>query len=100
MSKRNFILLIIVLVLIIVGLFSFLYLRSGTTPVDVVSDGTNFISQFNPFGSKPKTPLDTGAGAKDLNGDGVITPEEMQAVKLKKISSMPIAGFTIFSKER
>ncbi|HEV7702339.1 MAG TPA: hypothetical protein VGO63_02770 [Candidatus Paceibacterota bacterium] len=99
MSKRNFILLIIILGLVIAGLFGFLYLRSGTTPVDVVTSGTNFLSQFNPFASNTPTPGDEPSGI-DTNGDGTITQEELAAVKLKKISSMPIAGFTIFSKER
>jgi hypothetical protein len=99
MSKRNFILLIIVLVIAVIAVFGFLYLRSGTTPVDVVSTGTNFLSQFNPFASNPSTPADETPGP-DTNGDGVLSEEEMAAVKLKKVSSMPVAGFTVFSKER
>lgn len=101
MSKRNFILLIIVLALIIAGLFGILYWRSGTTPGEVVTSGTNFLAQFNPFGStnNTTTPGDETPGP-DTDGDGVISPEEMAAVKLKKVSSMPIAGFAVFSKER
>ena len=99
MQKRNFILLIIVLVLVIAGLLGFLYLRSGTTPGDVIDDGTNFLSQFNPFKSNTPAPTDEPPST-DTNGDGIISEEELAAVKLKKVSTMPIAGFTVFSKER
>lgn len=99
MSKRNFILLVIVLVLVIAGLFGFLYFRSGTTPVDVVSEGTNFLAQFNPFGSNSPDGDGEPTGP-DINGDGELSEEEMAVVKLRKVSSMPVAGFTVFMKER
>lgn len=100
MPRRNFILLIIILILVIAGLFGFLYFRSGKTPVDVVSEGTNFLNQFNPFASNNTPTEDSGDGGLDTNGDGTITEEELAAVKLKKVSTIPIAGFTVFSKER
>ncbi len=101
MSKRNFILLILILVFVVAGVFGFLYLRSGTTPVDVVSDGTNFLSQFNPFSSDNTNESTNGKTAVDINGDGVLSEEEISlSLKLKKISSIPIAGFAVFSKER
>ncbi len=101
MSKRNFILLILILLLAVAGVFGFLYLRSGTTPVDVVSDGTNFLSQFNPFSSnRTNESNNSGDYVVDINGDGVISTEEKALVKLKKVSSVPVAGFTVFSKER
>lgn len=99
MSKRNFILLIIVLAIVVVGVFGFLYLQQPSgTPGD--STGTNFGSKFNPFGSnnKPVTPVVTPP--VDVSGyEPTNTPPEVTA-KLKKISSMPVAGYGVFSKER
>ncbi len=100
MSNRNFVLLIIVLVIVIMAVFGFLYLRKGTTPVDVISDGTNFLAQFNPFSSNPSTTPGDETPGPDTNGDGIISEEELAVVKLKKVSSMPVAGFTSFLKER
>ncbi|MFA6353978.1 MAG: hypothetical protein WCW93_03545 [Candidatus Paceibacterota bacterium] len=98
MSKRNFILLIIIIVIAIIVFFGFLYLNQGTNEPGGDSTGTNFISQFNPFGNKkPTTPPTTPPD--DNSVDPGATPP-IENVKLKKISSMPIAGFTVFSKER
>lgn len=99
MSKRNFILLIIILIIIIIAVFGFLYFRQGQTP-GIDNTGTNFISQFNPFGtSKPATPPAITPPA-DVSGYQPEPTPETAILKLKKISSMPIAGFTVFSKER
>jgi len=99
MSKRNFILLIIILTIAIIAFFGFLYFHQNTTSPAGNNTGTNFISQFNPFGNnKPTTPSNTTPPV-DISGNEIPTAPEA-TVKLKKISSMPIAGFTVFSKER
>ena len=96
MSKRNFILLIIVLVLIVIGVFLFLFFRGGpATPGDDVN-GPNFFSPFNPF--TPRPPIVTPP--VEIPND-VLPPEtQTPTVKLIKVSSMPIAGFGLFTKER
>lgn len=99
MSKRNFILLIIILSLTAIIVFGFLYFQQRTTTGGVDNTGTNFISQFNPFGnSKPTPPKVT----PPVDVSGYVPPPvtETPAMKLIKVSSMPIAGFTVFSKER
>ena len=100
MSKRNLVLLIIILFILIVGAIISLYFYQdkNTTGKDS-TPGTNFISQFNPFGSggtitPPKTIPPT-----DVSGYQPPTVPEINT-KLKKISSMPIAGFTVYNKER
>ncbi len=98
MSKRNFILLIAILAFVVIAVFGFLYFRSGKTPGEVVGEGTNFLAQFNPFSSQNKSPNDEAPGI-DINGEQP-TDEELAVVKLKKVSSMPVAGFTVFNKER
>ena len=99
MSKRNFILLIIILVIIVGGVFGFLYLQRNNTGEDSDIPGINFLAQFNPFrsdigGDEDGTPID------ETPEDNFLTEEEAIAVKLRKVSTMPIAGFTVFSKER
>lgn len=98
MSRRNFILLIIVLGLAIIAILGFLYLRrpaSNTTENN--TEGTNFISQFNPFAAKPAPETVT----PPIDVSGYRPPdEETQKMQLEKVSSIPIAGFTVFIKER
>ncbi len=61
-------------------------------------EGTNFLSQFNPFGGGGgKTPGDNPAPV-DLSGDQPSVPKEESS--LVRVSSMPIAGYVIFLKER
>lgn len=88
------------MVLAVIAVFGFLYFQGGGTTPGGENAGTNFLSRFNPFASNntPTSPAETPP--IDINGDGIITNEEMAVVKLKKVSSMPIAGFTIFAKER
>lgn len=99
MSKRNFILLIIVLIIITTAFYWFLYFQKGTpTNTDNGSDGTNFISQFNPFG-QTKTPNTENKPGTITETNPTQTPETVKT-KLMKISSVPIAGYTSFMKER
>lgn len=97
MSKRNAILLIIILVIVIISVFGFLYFRQrAITPG--VDEGTNFFSQFNPFGSGTTKPPTTTTPPTDVSG--YIPPEDTAKLQLRKVSSMPIAGFTVYQKER
>ena len=98
MSKRNFILLIIVLIIIILAVFGFLYFNRPIGQGAEGTTGTNFFSQFNPFANpKPNINTSTSSGSTTTTPPPTTIPAN---VKLKKVSSMPIAGFTIFTKER
>ena len=98
MTRRNFILLVIVLVIVVIAIFVFLFSQPNTTTPGGEGTGTNFFSQFNPFASnKTKTPVVTPPVTTPGTEPGT-TPETTS--KLIKISSMPIAGFGVFSKER
>ncbi len=100
MSKRNFILLIILVVLLVASVLGFLYFRNKpTTGPEGTTEGTNFISQFNPFGTNKPTPTDTTTGDNETNYQPN-PEEEAPKMQLTKISTMPIAGFTVFNKER
>ena len=97
MSKRNFTLLIIVLVIIMVVILGYFYFYQPTGAPVGENGGTNFLSQFNPFGNKKPEP--------PKNEPPVYTPDtdagtDIEEVSLKKVSSMPVAGYGIFKKER
>lgn len=99
MSKRNFILLIIVLTIIIIAFFGYFYFYKKNNPIPD-NGGTNFFFDFNPFNTnKNKTP--TGTNPTDVSG---YVPEgdntQNQNAQLMKVSSMPVAGYGIFMKER
>lgn len=86
------------MILTAIAVFGFFYFQKEPTPPGGESTGTNFISQFNPFGDKKPTPPtapSTETPDYQPNPTG-----ETPKMKLTKISSMPIAGFAVFSKER
>jgi hypothetical protein len=99
MTKRNFILLIIVLTIITVGLLGYFYATRNNVPPPN-SGGINFISEFNPFSqTKPNTNQTGGDGTENTpTNNGPIT--ENQSGNLLKVSSMPVSGFAIYQKER
>lgn len=105
MSKRNFALLITVLV--ILGILAFAFFSSTKAPSTPTSEegGINFFAKFNPFRrDTPTTDNKTDEVPADISGNEPegeeATTSEAEIVKLKKISSMPVAGFGVFMKER
>lgn len=96
MSRRNFILLIIVLIITIIVVFSFFYFRQ--TPSPSGEDGTGFPSNLNPFGGIKTVPPKTTPPSTD-NGNG-LPAGEVEKMQLIKVSTMPIAGYTPFQKEK
>lgn len=99
MSKRNIILITIVLIIIAVIAFVFLYFYKPNTITEVRTTGTNFLSEFFPFGKNKTTPESGGTPPVDISGF-VPTETEGQRELLAKVSTMPIAGYGIFMKER
>jgi hypothetical protein len=99
MSKRNFILLIIILILAMITVLGYLYTQPKTIPTGNTSEDTNFISRFNPFRNDPPPPKDVETTTDSENNDENNT-ENVETPKLIKVSSIPVAGFTVFSKER
>jgi hypothetical protein len=98
MSKRNFILLIIILLITVTAVFVFLFSRQ--TPPSVVTTGINFISKYNPFGSGNTVIPGTGEEPIDISGYEPPIDTAVEKLRLTKISTMPIAGYTLFTKER
>lgn len=98
MSRRNFILLIAILGVVVIGVSAFLYFRAPEGAPPAGSEGTNFVSDFSPFGTRP-TPPSTEPAEAPPAGE-TISGSEAPQLKLEKVSSMGVAGFTVFTKER
>lgn len=109
MTKRNLTLLIILLLIIALVVFSYFFFNKPKTPDNTSNDssaGTNFFSSLLNFGkSKTNTNNNTeGNGEEDpanISGyEGANTEIPLKTMKLTKISSMPVAGFSVFEQER
>ncbi len=97
MSRRNFILLIIVLIIITASALLFFYFNQ--TPSQGGEEDPGIFSGFNPFsGIKDIPPKITPPPYTD-NGY-TPTTGKIEKRSLVKISTMPIAGFVVFQKER
>lgn len=101
MSRRNFTLLIIITGIIVMLIVGFLYSRNTPTSPTGGDSGTNFLARFNPFGNNTDTTTDNENEPVDITGETPTeTPTQSAEIKLRKISSVPVAGFNIFLKER
>lgn len=99
MSKRNLILLVIVLGILAIFAFIFFYLyqpkdKEGSSP------GINFFANFLPFGKNDDTPPAKVENPVDISGYEIKPEIEKRRAKLIKVSSFPVAGFGVFMKER
>ncbi|MFZ2072435.1 MAG: hypothetical protein WAV10_02020, partial [Minisyncoccia bacterium] len=100
MSKRNLIILIIILITVVAVLFGFSYFSNiNTTGTTGQTQGINFISQFFPSSKNVTSTSETTAPA-DVSGFTPNTTTEISKSKLNKVSSIPIAGYGVFMKER
>ena len=100
MSKRNLILFIIVLTIIIAIVFGFFYFYRPANQTGSVTEGTNFLANFLPFGNDTKTTPSGTTPPADISGFKPTNETNTTTLKLKKISTFPIAGFGVFMKER
>jgi len=97
MQKRNFILIVIALLILTGGVLTYLYFNKPQT-LPPEEEGTNFFSNFNPFSKNtPKPPQTTPP--EDVSG---YEPDEeivITSKNLVRISSMPVSGYALFLKE-
>ena len=100
MSKRNFILFVIVLVILALISLGYLYFNKPQ-PKSVEIEEVNFGSPFGLFNTTPSS-TPSGETPADISGyQPETTSSALQTgAVLRKISSMPIAGYTLFNKER
>ena len=101
MRTRNIILLIIVLATIISGVYGFFYFRKPKPIAPLPEEETNFVASLWPFGKNESNQennpeISTGEEVKT----GVDEETTVKDIKLKKISSSPVAGYGVFLKER
>jgi len=97
MSKRNFILLVIVFT-ILTTIFVAVYFNQS--PRNGGTEDGGFLSNLNPFGKSNSTPGYTTPSYATPSDDTNNTPGEIIPNLFSKISSMPVAGYGIFQKER
>lgn len=101
MSKRNFILLIIGLIILTGVIFSVIYSSKSKNANTTETTGTNFLASFNPFKKSAPAENKPADNTIDLSGEVPTSAEEQASTeKLQKVSNMPVAGFGIFMKER
>ena len=98
MSRRNFILLIIILGIISISVAIFLYFRQAPGPGE--GDETGSPSDINPFGGIKNVPPKTSPPTSGGNGGTEPVGGEVQKMVLTRVSSMPIAGYTVFKKQK
>lgn len=101
MSKRTTILIIIILIILAFFAFVFVYLyKPESTIKEKITSGINFISEFFPFGKSKSTPQGDSDTPADISGYTPPTNTEVPEELLTKVSTMPIAGYGVFMKER
>jgi hypothetical protein len=101
MSKRNLILIAVIIIMIVVVAFTFFSIYKPTnTNTSGGTGGTNFLSSFFPFGKNTTTNPTNGTQPVDISGYTPPTTPETPKELLAKVSSMPVAGYGIFTKER
>jgi len=74
------------------------YKQKGGDQTD--SGGTNFLSEFFPFGKSTTTTPPSVENPTDVSGYVPPATEEVSISKLKRVSDLQIAGFGVFMKER
>jgi len=102
MSKRNIILLIIAFITIVILGYVFVSItQQPNTNQQGSTENTNFLSNLLPFG---KSRSQQTTVTNPANVSGYVPPNENTSTpaqqKLTKVSTMPVAGFGIFMKER
>jgi len=101
MSKRNLILLIILLIILSAVVFvSFSSYEQNSTKTNT-SSGTNFVSNFFPFGKSNTTTPSSGETPADVSGYVSTENTSVSSTnKLQRVSNLQIAGYGVYMKER
>lgn len=103
MSKRKIIIFIIIITLITLLVWGYNSI-SKKTPGEggAIESGINFVSDFFTFGKSTSTNNGEGTTPEDISGgeqEGTNTTGEVKK-RLTRVSSAPVAGYSIFMKER
>ena len=78
----------------------FLYFYKPANNDGTAGSATNFISQLFPFGKSKTVTTPGGETPVDVSGFVPTPVEEIPKTKITKVSTMPIAGYGVFMKER
>lgn len=99
MSKRNIILIAIIVLAMTAVIFGFVYFFQVKNQPAGGTGGTNFWANFLPFGtSSPTAPENNNT----TDVSGYIPPNNQQNANaaFQRVSSFPVAGYGVFNKER
>ncbi len=99
MQKRNLTILITIILAVAVVVFGFMFFFQRPATDNTNTPRTNFFGQFFPFGRNNQTQNPTD-NTVDLSGENPNQNEQTFIPKMAKISSMPVAGFIAYEKER
>ncbi len=99
MSRRNVFLLISIITVIAIMAIGFAYLYQSKNQQDGSGEGTNFFSNFLPFGNSGTVKPGDTTSPTDISGYIPPGGTEIPDIKLKKVSSFPVAGYGVFVKE-
>jgi|GEM_PF-345989 len=98
MSKRNLILIAIgVIILIILVLVLASFLKPSTTTTGN-TEGTNFFSRIFPFGKSVDN--NENNSTSETPSTTIVNEKGVTKERLVRISSMPVAGYGVYQKER
>lgn len=101
MKKRNFILIVILTVILVLLALVFFGAKKSPTDTNTGRVGVvNFLADLLPFGNKNNNQNNTGDQPVDISDYVDPSIKEVQTLALTKVSTMPVAGFGSFMKER
>lgn len=101
MTRRNFILLIIVLAAVLLFSYLVLFFRQPGSPGDgSTTGGTNFFAAFNPWGKSSEPSPQPPSEGEPTTPETPTNPGAPEEIKLKKVSTVPVAGYLAYKKER
>ena len=100
MSRRNVILLIIMLAVVVAVVFGTFYFQQPASQTPGAATGINFLANFIPFGKSKTTPAEKVTPPANLSESVPTNEISTSNLSLKKVSGFPIAGFGVFMKER
>ncbi|HNW71392.1 MAG TPA: hypothetical protein PKZ36_01205 [Candidatus Paceibacterota bacterium] len=100
MSKRKIITILVTIIAVFLVTWTLLsFYKSSKNTTGENTTGTNFLSEFFPFGKNKTNTTENNGTPTDISG--YTTSEDGTLVeKLTKVSSMPVAGYGVFTKER
>ncbi len=90
------------ILIVIIALVAWVFSATRNMPGDTGGGGggNNFLYDFLPFGKNNKDNNDNSEEPADISDYRDVSLKETESMVLTKVSTMPIAGYGVFTKER